>query len=283
MSARKRMGLGRGLEALIPAAETPPGENGVREISIADISSNPRQPRSRFDRGELVELGASIEEHGIIQPLIVAQAGEPGKFTLIAGERRMQAAKMAGLQTVPVIVREATDEEFLELALIENVQRADLNPVETAVAYHQLVEEFHLSHDQVARKVGKSRVAVTNTLRLLNVSMPVLQALVDRKITEGHARALLGLESETAQLAALRNVLKNGISVRKTEELVRRMTGQAPARPGKRPEIKALEDDLRARLGTRVTLNYKEGRGNVSIHFYSEEELNTLVERLLDN
>lgn len=283
MSSRKRSGLGRGLDALIPGADTPEENNGIQQIPIGDISPNPRQPRSRFDRSELVELGASIQEHGIIQPLIVTQSAAPDKYTLIAGERRLQAAKLAGLQVVPVIIREATEQEYLELALIENVQRSDLNPVETAIAYRQLAEDFQLSHDEIARKVGKSRVAVTNTLRLLKVSMPVLQAVVDRKITEGHARALLGLTNETAQQAALRLVLKNGYSVRQTEELVRKLSESRPPRPEKKPEIKALEEDLRSRFGTRVTLKYKEGRGSVTIHYYSEEELNAIIDQLLED
>ena len=284
MSSRKRTGLGRGLDALIPGSEAEPVTGGgVRQIPIGDISPNPRQPRSRFDRSELVELGASIQEHGIIQPLIVTQSAAPDKFTLIAGERRLQAARLAGLQNVPAIVREATEQEYLELALIENVQRSDLNPVETAIAYRQLSEDFQLSHDEIARRVGKSRVAVTNTLRLLKVSMPVLQAMVDRKISEGHARALLGLSNENAQQAALRLVLKNGYTVRQTEDLVRKLSETRPAKPQKRPEIKALEEDLRSRFGTRVTLNYKEGRGTVTIHYYSEEELNAIIEQLLED
>jgi ParB family chromosome partitioning protein len=285
MGAKKRSGLGRGLDALIPGRglkEETPDRTGVRELALEDITPNPRQPRSRFDRGELVELAASIQEVGIIQPLIVTEAEIRGHFVLIAGERRLQAARLAGLTTVPAIVREATDRQMLELALVENVQRADLNPVETAIAYRQLVEDFRMSHDDIARQVGKSRVAVTNTLRLLNVTMPVLQAILDRKITEGHARALLGLASEPAQEAALKVVLKNGYTVRQTEEMVRRRTGKNPIPGPKKPEIKALEDDLRTKLGTRVALKHNDGRGSLTIYYYSDEELNTLVEHLLD-
>ena len=284
MSARKRTGLGKGLEALIPGSEPEPTRGGgVAQVPLADISPNPRQPRTRFDRSELVELGASIQEHGIIQPLIVTESeADPGKYILIAGERRLQAAKIAGLSAVPVIIREVTDQDLLSLALIENVQRADLNPVETAVAYRQLAEEFQLSHDEIARQVGKSRVAVSNTLRILKLPMPVLQAIVDRKITEGHGRALLGLKTEPEQEAMLRQILKNNYSVRQTEELVRKKGEEKPPKPPKNPEIKALEDDLRTILGTKVTLNYKGGRGTVIIHYYSEEELNALIEQLSD-
>jgi ParB family chromosome partitioning protein len=281
MSARKRPGLGKGLEALIPGSEPPAQRSGVERISIDDITPNPRQPRSRFDRSELVELGASIQEHGIIQPLIVTESAEAeGKFILVAGERRLQAARIAGLATVPAIVREATDQEMLALALIENVQRADLNPVETAVAYKQLADDFDLSHDEIARQVGKSRVAVSNTLRLLKLPMSILQAIVDRKITEGHARALLGLKSESAQKSMLGAILKNNYSVRQAEELVRKIGEVKPPKPPKDPEIKALEDDLRTAMGTKVTLNYREGRGTVTIHYYSEEELTAIIKQL---
>jgi ParB family chromosome partitioning protein len=282
--ARKRSGLGRGLEALIPGRDTDSSFDGVLHLSISDISPNPRQPRSRFDRSELVELAASIQEHGVIQPLLVTES-EDGEYTLIAGERRLQAARLAGLETIPVIVREASPQQMLEIAIIENVQRADLNPVETAVAYKQLSDEFGLSHDEIARRVGKSRVAVSNTLRLLNVSMPVLQALVDKKITEGHARAILGLNFDSAQEQALKTILEKGYTVRQTEELVRKLNGKKAPRkpkPPQLPEIKAIEDQLRSHLGTRVNLTYKKGAGGVlSIHYFSEEELNSLVDALL--
>jgi len=284
--ARKRSGLGRGLEALIPSAKSSEPDGGVTHVPITSIQPNPRQPRTRFDRSELVELAASIQEHGVIQPLLVTE-GEGDDMVLIAGERRLQAARLAGLETIPVIVREATEQQMLEIAIIENVQRADLNPVETAVAYKQLADEFGLSHDEIARKVGKSRVAVSNTLRLLNVSMPVLQALVDKKISEGHARAILGLTHDKAQVQALKTILEKGYTVRQAEDLVRKLNGQKPPRkpkPPKLPEVKAIEDQLESRLGTRVSLNYKKGAGGtLTIHYYSEEELNSLIDALLDS
>ncbi len=281
----KRTGLGKGLDALIPAGDSAFPASGIRHLPINEIKPNPRQPRSRFDSSELVELAASIQEHGVIQPLLVTQSIVPGEYTLIAGERRLQASRIAGLETVPVIIREATEQQLLEIAIIENVQRADLNPVETAVAYRQLAEDFQLSHDEIARKVGKSRVAISNTLRLLKVSMPVLQAMLDRKITEGHARALLGLAHEPAQVQALKTIVDKGYTVRQAEELVRKLNGKKtppPAKPGQPPEVKALEDQLRTRLGTRVSLNHKDGSGTLTIHYYSEEELNALVEQLLE-
>ncbi len=280
---RKKSGLGRGLDALIPGKSSLPA-SGITQAPISNISRNPRQPRVHFDLGELAELAASIREHGVIQPLIVAQGNRPNTYTLIAGERRLEASIQAGLATVPVIVREATEQELLELALIENVQRADLSPLETAEAYRQLAEDFSLSQDEIAKKVGKSRVAVTNTLRLLKLAPAVQQALVEKQITEGHARALLGLTHHEAQTAALQTVVKRGLTVRQTEELVRKLSGEKshrPPKPAPSPEIKALEERLRTRLGTKVSLSQRGKGGTMVIHYYSNEELDTLLDHLL--
>jgi ParB family chromosome partitioning protein len=208
----------------------------------------------------------------------------PGAYTLIAGERRWQAARQAGLDRVPVIIRDATDQERLELALIENIQRTDLSPLESAEAYRHLADDFGLSQDAIAQRVGKSRVAVSNTMRLLRLPEKVRQALADGRITEGHARALLGLSTQQAQIAALHTVLKNNLTVRQTEELVRKLTGLKPDRalkPSLPAEIKELEEQLRNQLGTRVTLNHKRKGGTLVIHYYSDEELNALAEKLL--
>jgi ParB family transcriptional regulator, chromosome partitioning protein len=287
----KRPGLGKGLDALIPIGDANLGGNtvsasGVIEILLDDISPNPRQPRTRFNYEELEELTASIREHGIIQPLILTHGEMPGTYTLIAGERRWQAAKQAGLDRVPAIIREATEQERLELALIENIQRTDLSPLEAAEAYRHLADDFGLSQDAIAQRVGKSRVAVSNTMRLLKLPEKVRQALADGRITEGHARALLGLSTQQAQIAALHTVLKNTLTVRQTEELVRKLTGQKPDRalkPSLPAEIKELEEQLRNQLGTRVTLNHKRKGGTLVIHYYSDEELNALAEKLLGN
>lgn len=280
----QRTGLGKGLDALIPGgdADTRPVAGGVQQAPVESIARNPRQPRVQFDADELEELAASIREHGIIQPLIVS----PGKngYTLIAGERRLQAAKKAGLKTVPVIVRQASDRQLLELALIENVQRADLGPLEEAEAYQHLVQDFGLSQEQVAERVGKSRVAVTNTLRLLGLSTKVKQALADEQITEGHARALLGLTSAKAQEAALQTVLKLAMSVRQTEGLVRKLGGEKPkAKAKSKPaaDVVDIERRLRTSLGTKVALKHGKKGGAVTIYYYSDEELDTLLERLL--
>lgn len=280
-------GLGRGLEALIPGGNLQPVSNiNPASVPLDSISPNPHQPRSRMNDEELRELADSIREHGIIQPLIVTQTNEDGKYTLIAGERRLRAARLAGLESVPVVIREqASDLQQLELALIENVQRSDLTPLETAEAYRQLQDDFKLSHEEIAARVGKSRVSVTNTLRLLKLPLTVQQALVEAKITEGHARALLGLNSSQAQIAALQTILHNDLTVRKTEELVRKLSGEkipTVHKPDPSPETRSLEDRLRARLGTKVALNRGQKGGTVVIRYYSEEELDSLVRILLD-
>ena len=280
----QRTGLGKGLDALIPGGkDSPSSAGGVMQAAVESIARNPRQPRVQFDAGELDELAASIREHGIIQPLIVSP-GKNGAYVLIAGERRLQAAKKAGLQTVPVILRQASDRQHLELALIENVQRADLGPLEEADAYQHLVQDFGLSQEEVAARVGKSRVAVTNTLRLLGLSQRVKQALAEEQITEGHARALLGLTSAKAQEAALQTVLKLFLSVRQTEGLVRKLGGEKPkAKVKSKPaaDVADIERRLRASLGTKVALKHGKKGGAVTIYYYSDEELDTLLERLL--
>ncbi len=287
----KKTGLGKGLDALIPSGEfisQPPSQPGVASgamlAPVASIIPNPRQPRTHFDPAELADLAASIRQNGIIQPLIVTRGPQPDQYILIAGERRLLAARQAGLANVPVILREATEQQRLELALIENVQRSDLSPLEAAEAYRHLAEDFKLSHDEIATRVGKSRVTITNTLRLLKLPAAVQQALAQAQISEGHARALLTLSSAQAQAAALQTILKQELNVRQTEELVRKLSGQKPEplpKSAPTPEVTALEDRLRQRLGTRVTLNPRKKGGTVVIHYYSGEELDAIVTHLL--
>ncbi|PKN94925.1 MAG: stage 0 sporulation protein J [Chloroflexi bacterium HGW-Chloroflexi-6] len=290
-----KTGLGRGLDALIPSSSFQPEEtkiaatdvfSGVVRVPVGQVKPNPRQPRTHFDSSALEDLAASIREHGVIQPLIVSRSDSGTGYILIAGERRLQASKLAGLTEVPVIVRQTTDQEKLELALIENIQRADLNPLEEANAYQQLSDEFHLSHEEIATRVGKSRVAVTNTLRLLKLAAPIQQALVDGRVTEGHARALLALSAPQAQIAALQTVINQSLTVRQTEELVRKLSGEKPAslpRSGPSPDVLALEERLRSTLGTEIKLKPgKNGKSALTMYFYSEEELNALLERLFN-
>ena len=281
----QKSGLGRGLGALIPGGENTLAENGVMLVSVDLVFPNPRQPRSMLHPEELQELTASIREHGVLQPLIVTPGDLQGRHVLIAGERRLQAARLAGLASVPVIVRPATDQQRLELAIIENVQRSDLSALEQAEAYRQLAEDFHLSHEEIAARVGKSRVAVTNTLRLLKLPDAVKNALIEGRVSEGHARALLALLTPEAQSAALRSVLAHDLNVRQTEELVRKLSGEKPSRkpnPPVVPEVAELEERLRASLGTKVTLRSSRKGGTVTIHYYSDEELNALMGRLLN-
>lgn len=288
--AAKRPGLGKGLDALIPAH--PEGEiltefGGVLEVPIDLIDANPHQPRKGFDEDKLKELAASIKEHGIIQPLVLsAQHEGDQKYALIAGERRLRAAQIAGLKAVPAVLREANSQDHLLLALIENVQRADLNPLETATAYQSLAVEFSLSHEEIGQRVGKSRTAVTNTLRLLELPDVVQQAVRKEQISMGHARALLGLPTIKAQSAALQTVLTQDLSVRQTEELVNQLKGvkkpQPPRKESKSPEIKALEEELQGALGTKVRITRsKKGAGTITVHYYSDEEFDTLMDQFL--
>ncbi len=277
----KKHGLGRGLDALLPAEAMP---EGTREVAVSLIRRNPRQPRGAMAEGELEELAASIKEHGVLQPLVVTMAQVPGEFVLIAGERRLEAARRAGLETVPVVVRAASDQERLLLALIENVQREDLSPLETAEAYRQLNDEFGLSHEEISKRVAKSRVAVTNTLRLLRLPEAVRRALASGHLSEGHARALLALPTFHAQAAAADTVVRKGLNVRQTEELVRRLLGKRTAKaapPKLPPDLRALQRRLQEAFGTRIDLRRAKRGGTLIFHFYSDEELDALAEHLL--
>jgi ParB family chromosome partitioning protein len=280
----QKTGLGRGLGALIPGGDNAQLENGVLLVSVDMVLPNPRQPRNMMHPEDLDELTVSIREHGVLQPLIVTKNESTGQYILIAGERRLQAAKLAGLTSVPVLVRQASDQQRLELAIIENVQRSDLSALEEAEAYRQLAEDFDLSHESIAARVGKSRVAITNTLRLLRLPDSVKNALIEKRVSEGHARALLALPTPEAQTAALRTVLAQELNVRQTEELVRKLTGEKlvhKPKPTVSPDIAALEDRLRSSLGTKVTLRSGRKGGTLTIHYYSDEELDALTGLLL--
>ena len=282
----KRRGLGRGLDALIPSGA--PEETGdVHQLDINEIEPNPRQPRRNFDKSDLAELAESISEHGVLQPLLVAQPENSQDYVLIAGERRLQAAKQAGLNTVPAVVRRATEEQLLVWALIENLQREDLNPIEAAEGYRQLADDFELSHEAIAKRVGKSRSAISNTLRLLQLPTELQQAVQSGRISEGHGRALLALDTVKAQKAALKTVIEGELNVRQTEDLVRRLSGKPKtsrkSSAKRSPEEKALEDELEHALGTKVSLRTKKKGGTITVHFYSDEELNALVDRLLES
>jgi len=271
---------------LPPAA--PGRRSGPEQLDIDLISPNPEQPRTNFEPEKLRELSDSIREHGIIQPLVVSR-DEDGGYRLIAGERRLQAARLAGLDTVPVVVREAANRELLELALIENIQRADLNPVEEAMAYRRLVEEYGLTQEEVARRVGKNRATVANALRLLQLESEIRRSLVAGEITEGHARALLGLPEGRGRVTAWRDVVKRKLSVRDTESFVRRQLAVTPATsatPGAQTArrdaaLSDIESRLRRALSTRVKVEPQKKGAKIVIECYSAEEFENVVSTLL--
>jgi ParB family chromosome partitioning protein len=289
-------GLGRGLGALIPPPRAASPESGIRQVDLAQIEPNPRQPRHNLQSPALEELAASIREHGLLQPLLLTTAAGSSvggiRYQLIAGERRWRAAKLAGLRQVPAIVRGTTPQQMLELALVENIQRADLNPLEEAEAYRELMDDFGLTQEQVARKVGKDRTTVSNILRLLKLPVALKQAVLDETISEGHARALLQLNDEGHEQSMLKRIIAKNLSVRQTEELVRRIL-EDPQKNGHRnngalgdpstktAETRALEEDLRRALGTKVELVRSHKGGKIVIEFYSDEELDAIYRRIV--
>jgi ParB family transcriptional regulator, chromosome partitioning protein len=272
-----RRALGRGLDALIPVEAA----SGWREVPVESIQPNPQQPRQRFERGALEDLAQSIRDHGVVQPLVVSAIGDE-RYQLIVGERRWQASKLAGLQKVPVVVKDVSDRQSLELALIENLQRADLNPLEEAAAYQRLMQDFGLTQQEVGQQVGKSRVAITNTMRLLLLPEVVKRAVIEERITEGHARALLSLPEKQGQMAVLERIERDDLTVRQTEELVRRLLEPRKPRPvhDRAPEIEAVEDELRRALGTKVSLQHGKRGGRIVIEYYSDDEFQGLYDRL---
>jgi len=273
----QRRGLGRGLGALIPGAEESP--RGPQELPLSDIAANPTQPRKRFDQTALEELAATIRTHGVLTPVVVRTSDEG--YQVIAGERRVRAAKMAGLSHIPAIVREAGDGQALEMALVENLQREDLNPVESAEAYQRLVEEFGLSQEAVAARVGRDRSTVANALRLLRLPRKIRDDVAAGALSEGHARALLGLERLADQLKARDEVVRRHLTVRATEALVRRLRAPQPAAAPKRPvdpNLGSLEERLRVALGSKVRI-LRSGRGGMlEISFFSDDDLTRLVD-----
>jgi ParB family chromosome partitioning protein len=273
-------GLGRGLAALIP--QRAPSLGGSIEIPLARIRENPRQPRLRMDDEALAGLAESVRQHGVIQPILVTESIDG--YTLVAGERRVRAARMAGLDRVPAIVRQLADRQQLELALVENLQREDLNPMEAARAYRQLMDEFSFTQEDLATRVGRARSTVANTLRLLDLHPAVQDALAASLISEGHARALGGLPPET-QAPAVTSVIADDLSVRQTEELVRRVreprSALARTEAAPDPDVERVEEDLRRSLGTKVRLTRTRRGGRIVIEYFGEEELARLYQRLV--
>lgn len=282
MADRKR-GLGRGLESLIPGMNADQSDASGLSADIDSLEPNPLQPRSRWSDDELDALAGSIREHGIIQPIIVTRGSGSVPYQIIAGERRWRAARRAGLSSVPILIREITGAQALEIALVENVQRADLNPIEEGLAYRQLVDEFGLTQAEVAERVGKSRPAVTNTLRLLDAPEEVRDAVVNDLISAGHARALLSMSDPAVQKLLLKRIISEGLSVRQAERLAKQSADSAPAKPIPRistPEERAVEAELRRHLGTKVELKRGAKGGTIVVHWYSDEELNAILGRV---
>lgn len=286
--------LGKGLQSLIPPKlsklaalkdkifekqELP--KEAVFSVGIEEISPNPHQPRQSLNQDSLKDLIFSIKEQGILQPL-VASKDSHGKYQLIVGHRRLEAAKLAGFEKVPVIIRGARGRDYLELALMENIQRDDLNPIEKALAFEKLAKNFKLSHKEIAAKIGGSRAAVTNTLRLLELPVEIQRGIIEEKISEGHARVISGLKNPQEQIAFYKAIIKNNLSVRVAEERL----GQISVRSHKRkrqaldPEIRDLEERLQEALGTKVTVKKKGNRGKIVIEFYSQEEMENIVGKL---
>ncbi|WP_089748866.1 ParB/RepB/Spo0J family partition protein [Candidatus Frackibacter sp. WG11] len=285
MVSEKR--LGRGLGALIPS-QSSEGEskNEIKKIDIEKINSNPYQPREDFNEELLEDLSYSIQEHGLIQPITVIEKAR-GKYQLVAGERRWRAAKLAGLDEIAAIVQRYSNQQMMEVALIENLQREDLNPIEEAKAYKRLIEEFDLIQAEVAESVGKSRSAISNSLRLLNLA-PKVQEFVSREtLTVGHARTLLALDTFEEQSEVAKEIIENGLSVRETERLIKSLTTDEVEKEKKKtdhkqkdPNITVIEDRLRKRLGTPVNIKHGKNKGQIVIEYYSEEELARVLEYL---
>lgn len=274
-----RQALGRGLEALIPPEK--PGPRAV-EIPLTEIHPNPLQPRRRFDDSKLEDLAASIRGHGVLSPVIVRQSQDG--YELIAGERRVRAAQRAGLERIPAVVRDASNAEMLEVALIENLQREDLNPVEEAEVYRRLVEEFGLTQEEVATRVGRDRASVTNTLRLLKLPTRIQEDLIEGTLSAGHGRALLGLEGRVHQLKARESIIRRSLSVRATELLVKRLKASPAERHQKLtrhgPELASVEEQLRRALATKVRIVRSGRRGRIEVEFYSDEDLDRLIQKI---
>ena len=284
--ADKRQALGRGLSALIPdkpAAAAPPARDAAtpNELDIDLLTPNPKQPRASIDEATLEELAQSIRSNGVLQPILVRKV--EGRFEIVAGERRWRAAQRAGLLKVPVTIRDVSDDKLLEVALVENIQRENLNPIEEAQAYRQMSTSLGLSQEAIAAAVGKDRATVANYMRLLRLPAEVRTSLAAGSLTMGHARALAGLDDEAAQRRIGREIVSRGLSVRETESLVRRESSPPPPAPAPRavdPNTRAAEEQLRLALGTRARIIRKGSAGRIEIDFSSEDELQRLFEML---
>ena len=296
--AARRGGLGKGLDSLIPETIKPTPQEKTKvvekivekpiemKVKLSKIGPREDQPRKQFDEDALAELAESIKQVGIIQPLVVQEKN--GFYEIIAGERRWRAAKIAGLKEVPVIVKKYSDLEIMEISLIENIQRENLNPIEEALAYKRLLNEFHLKQDELAERVSKSRAAVTNSMRLLKLDERVQQMVIDDMLTTGHARALLGIEDPELQVNVATRVFDEKLSVREVEKLVRKIQEKKPEQPKSDPVddfiYTDLEEKMKAAMGTKVSIKQKaKGKGKIEIEYYSREDLERIFEAITKN
>lgn len=280
----KKYGLGRGLGALIPddILNNSDTETTVKKINIDSISANEEQPRKNFDESKIVQLSQSIKEHGIIQPLILNRETE--NYIIVAGERRWRAARLAGLKEVPAIVMNLSDRDILEISLIENIQRQDLNPIEEAIAYKKLINDFKLKQEELANKIGKSRTAITNCMRLLNLDSRVQDYLINGLITEGHGRTLLTLEDKNSQYELAKSIIKNDLTVRQVEKLVKDIKHNKKNIENRQstsnPYYVDIEEKLKELFGTKVILNDKKNKGKIEIEYYSPDDLQRILDIL---
>ncbi|HYF82261.1 MAG TPA: ParB/RepB/Spo0J family partition protein [Clostridia bacterium] len=275
-----KRGLGKGLGALIPENEEKI-QNAIIELKITDVEPNENQPRKAFDDQALTDLSESIKEHGVVQPIIVRQVGSG--YQIIAGERRWRASRLAEKKTIPAIVKDCSNLEVMELALIENLQREDLNSIEEALAYKSLIEEYSMTQDEIAKQIGKSRPAIANSLRLLQLPQNIKSMIAEGKISQGHARALLAIEGEKKQLEMAEKIISQQLNVRQIEKLAQetKHKEKTDTPPDKyQLEINQLEEKLKASLGTKVTIQHKRNRGRIEIEYYSNEELDRIVDLL---
>lgn len=285
MAKKQPKRLGKGLAALISEDQISNESGGYNEkFDIKNIAPNPYQPRMHIQPEQLIELADSIREHGIIQPLIITKDTKSEKYFLIAGERRFRAAQLAGLKRVPVVIKESSPQEMLELALIENIQRQDLNPLEEAIAFKQLQDEFSLTQKDIAKKVGLSRVAVTNKIRLLNLPKQIKEAVLNEKLSEGHARALLGLSDPSSLVAAGNIVVKRGLSVRETEQMVRKINygkGGKKKKDELSQEVMSWIDIFSKKIGYTTEITKLSKGGRVTIRYNTEKELSDLMKKMM--
>ncbi|MGL4572718.1 MAG: ParB/RepB/Spo0J family partition protein [Clostridium sp.] len=282
----KKFGLGKGLGALIPdevkieTIEVKENKEQKTLIPLNKIINNSDQPRRFFDSDNIAELAESIKNHGIIQPLILRQDGK--KYVIVAGERRWRAAKMLSLKEVPAIIMDLTDKEVLEISLIENIQRQDLNPIEEALAYRKLIDDFNLTQQELSSRIGKSRVAITNTMRLINLDERVQQYLIESVISEGHGRVLLAVEDKDFQYELAQKIIDEKISVRELERLIKSLANKTEDKPkketGLNPYFKDVQNKLQDHFGTKVNINSKNKKGKIEIEYYSDDDLNRILD-----